>query len=158
MRYATIQNGTVGNIVEWDGNEGEPAEGQENWLPFSQLAWPDQHLVVIPAGKIVSVGDTYDGTSFQAAVPEQPAHPLPRVVPAVITNAQARLALLNADKLKFVQDALNGLPVEIRERAEIEWNHRPTIERESDIVAIMAQALNLSSAELDNLFTQAVTL
>lgn len=51
--YAVVENGVVMNIILWDGgDEWEP--------PYGSVA------VLIPADTVVSIGYTYDGTTFSA--------------------------------------------------------------------------------------------
>ena len=80
------------------------------------------------------------------------APPLPApVVPGRISMRQARLVLLSAGLLDTVNAAVTGLP-----RAEqIEWEYATEVRRDSSLVARLAQAINLSGEQLDDLFTQA---
>ncbi|RQZ40055.1 hypothetical protein [Burkholderia sp. Bp9099] len=50
--YAIVQNGTVKNVVVWDGNaaEWQPPNGYE--------------AVLIPADTPAGIGYSYDGTQF----------------------------------------------------------------------------------------------
>ena len=71
-----------------------------------------------------------------------------------VTMRQARLALLAGGYLQAVQQAIENAG----DAAKIEWEYAATVERESPIVAAMAQALGLDDAALDALFTQAAGL
>ena len=89
-------------------------------------------------------------------VTERPEKPVK--VPHVVTNAQARLALLQSDSLSSAQAALDGMSEPDRTAALIEWEHRPTVERNSALVLSLAETLGLTDAEIDSLFILADTL
>ena len=76
----------------------------------------------------------------------------------MVTNAQARLALLQSDSLSSAQAALDGMSEPDRTAALIEWEHRPTVERNSALVLSLAETLGLTDAEIDSLFILADTL
>jgi hypothetical protein len=50
--YAVVENGTVVNLIVWDGNA-------EEWQPPASST-----CVPVPAGTPVNIGDTYDGAAF----------------------------------------------------------------------------------------------
>lgn len=52
--YAIVKDGTVVNIVVWDGRAA--------WAPPSGT-----NAVPIPADEFVTLGDTYNGVKFQSA-------------------------------------------------------------------------------------------
>lgn len=80
-------------------------------------------------------------------------------VPQVVTNGQAREALLNAGLYDQVGPAIASIEdADIRQRAEIAWQYRPSVERNSPFVAMIAQALGMTEAALDNLFIEAAQL
>lgn len=81
--------------------------------------------------------------------------PVIEPVPAVVTMAQARLALLAAGRLAAVRDAIVGLQGDDGEAARVEWECRTTVERESPMVALVGGILGFDDAELDALFTDA---
>lgn len=76
-------------------------------------------------------------------------------VPQTITMGQARLALFDLGKLELVNSVINALPALEKQRALIEWEYRPSVERNSALVLQLGQALNL---DLDALFILASTL
>lgn len=81
--------------------------------------------------------------------------PVPVVnVPSIVSMRQARLALLQFGVLAQVNTALaNGTDAD-----KITWEYATEVRREDALVANMATALGLSSADLDSLFTLAASL
>jgi hypothetical protein len=55
QNYAIVENGVVTNIVVWDGGE--------DWTPPV-----DSTAMPVPADTFVSIGYTYNGTTFSAPV------------------------------------------------------------------------------------------
>ncbi|MGB0695359.1 MAG: hypothetical protein ACPGOY_06890 [Rhodospirillaceae bacterium] len=84
--------------------------------------------------------------------PEQEPQP---VTPVTVTPAQARIALLRGGWLDQVE-AILAKP-EHRE-ASILWEYGTTVERDSPVLAAMAAELQLSEAEIDDLFQTARSL
>jgi len=88
--------------------------------------------------------------------PAQYVPPAPVVrVPEEVSMGQARLALYEHDKLAAVEALLNAMSEPARTRARIEWDYRPTVRRDSPLVAQLGAALDL---DLDDLFIHAATL
>lgn len=75
-------------------------------------------------------------------------------VPASVSMAQARLALLQRDLLDDVEVAMAAQPRAVR----IEWEFRTSVDRASPLVAGMQAILGLSDAEVDELFQLAGSL
>ena len=75
-----------------------------------------------------------------------------------VSMRQARLALLQAGKLADVTTAINALPSPAKEAAQIEWEYATEVRRDSALMQQLAAAIGLTEADLDALFTQAVTL
>lgn len=73
-------------------------------------------------------------------------------VPAMVTNLQARLALLNAGLLGAVEDA-----VKTSANAELKmaWEYAQNFYRQSPALMQLATALQLTPQQLDELFTAA---
>lgn len=143
MRYAIIDvNNTVNNLIEWDGDV-------TTWQPPE-----DCQAVAVADDAFVTIGATYEGGQF---VNPQPQVPVP-TVPQSVTMRQARLALLQAGKLADVNDAIVALPSPQREAAQIDWEFAATVDRHSPTVDLLAQALSLNDAALDELFTTAAGL
>lgn len=133
MKYALIENGSVVNVVLWDGVA--PFEGSEN---------------LVPAGDTVAIGDSYGQNGFS----KPPVETAPAPVPQSVSMRQARLALIDAGHYDAVQAAI----AQADERTRVEWEFAATVERGSPIVATLAQALGLLDETLDALFTAAATL
>jgi DNA-binding transcriptional regulator YdaS (Cro superfamily) len=81
------------------------------------------------------------------------------LIPSSVTMRQGRLALLAAGKLNLVQASIDAIVDEnLRQAAQIEWEYAQTIERNSQFVQQMAEGLDLSEEQLDELFTLGSTL
>ncbi len=79
-------------------------------------------------------------------------------VPRIVTMRQARLALLAAGKLPGVAAAISSLDSPHREAAQIEWEYAATVDRDAQLMALVAAALQLDDAALDELFSSAAGL
>lgn len=80
-------------------------------------------------------------------------------VPASVTMRQARLALLSAGKLDDVAPTIAAIADSTqRRKAEIEWEFSNEVQRHHGFVTVLAPALGLTDAEIDDLFRLAVTL
>ncbi len=72
------------------------------------------------------------------------------LIPKTITLRQARLYLLSIGLLDDLEEIIN------QNRAyQIEWEYANQIERESPLVKILGQALNLDDTAIDNMFIKA---
>jgi hypothetical protein len=80
------------------------------------------------------------------------------VVPKSVSMRQARLALLQSGLLANVDAAINSLSSPQKEYAQIEWEYSQEVQRDKELVALLAPALGLDDAELDALFVLAATL
>lgn len=72
-------------------------------------------------------------------------------VPDRVTSRQCELALLDAELLDDVEEAVAGLD----RRSQIEWRTKTVVERDSPLVRQLAESLNI---DLDSLFTEAAKL
>lgn len=90
-------------------------------------------------------------------MPALPAE-APLAAPTTVTMRQARLALLGAGALGAVTAAIDALQGQQGDAARIEWEFAATVERDSPIVAMLASAVGLDDAALDDLFTAAAAL
>ena len=72
------------------------------------------------------------------------------LIPKIITMRQARLQLLEVGLLDYIE-AL----VALDRKSQIEWEYANQIERESPLITILGQALNLDSDAIDNMFREA---
>lgn len=75
-----------------------------------------------------------------------------------VTMRQARLALLQNDLLSKVDNAVATMSGQDGEAARIEWNYSNTVNRDRPFLDMVATELNLTSADIDDLFTLAATL
>lgn len=90
-----------------------------------------------------------------AAPPELPAYsPPPSDVPTCVTMRQARLALLQTGMLASVNAAVTAAD----EATKITWEFSSEVQRSNPIVSTLAAALNLTDAQIDDLFALAATL
>lgn len=72
------------------------------------------------------------------------------LIPKTITLRQARLYLLSIELLDDLENIIN------QNRAyQIEWEYANQIERESPLVKILGQTLNLDDTAIDNMFMEA---
>ena len=75
------------------------------------------------------------------------------LIPRTITLRQARLYLLSINLLDNLENIIN------QNRAyQIEWEYANQIERESPLVTILGQALNLDRDAIDDMFMEASKL
>lgn len=71
---------------------------------------------------------------------------------------QARLALLQYGMLTQVNTAVANMPGSQGDAARIEWEFSSTVERNRPLVQALGAALDLTDAQLDDLFRLAATL
>ena len=71
---------------------------------------------------------------------------------------QARLALLGAGLLAQVNTAVANMPGAEGDAARIEWEYAKEVRRDSPLVAVLSAAFGLTSAQLDDLFTEGAKL
>lgn len=85
---------------------------------------------------------------------------LPEIeVPQVITIGQGKEALYNAGLFDDVQIAIDTIEDEdTKWRIQNAWNNRPTWERQSPFVLMMAGILGLDAEQTDQLFIDAAKL
>lgn len=82
----------------------------------------------------------------------------PTGVPKSVTMRQARLALLGAGLLDDIDAAIAALPAANKKAALIEWEYSNDVQRHNGFVDALAPILNLTSAQIDQLFVTARTL
>jgi hypothetical protein len=100
---------------------------------------------------------TYQGWLAQNNVPEPYVPPSP-VVPVSVTMRQARLVLLQAGLLAAINTAITDMTGPEGDAARITWEFSSEVHRNNPLVTMLAAKLNLTDAQLDDLFTLAATL
>ncbi len=100
----------------------------------------------------IKPADIDDGEYMPPAEGSEPDAPR---VPRSVTMRQARLVLLGAGLLDQVGIAIDMLEEPQRSAARIEWDYASKVDRDSQMVMLIGDALNLNSAELDALFIAA---
>ena len=91
------------------------------------------------------------------------AYPAPEpppevIIPQRITARQAQLALLDAGLLDDVDAIIEALPANVRAHVRIEWDRATHVERGSTVMQMVATALGLTAAQVDDLFVAAAGL
>ena len=84
--------------------------------------------------------------------------PGPLPVPQSVTVAQARLALLNAGLLTSTNAIIAIMPGVEGDAARIKWEYSANIRRDDPLVAALANALNLTNTQVDDVFKAAILL
>lgn len=78
--------------------------------------------------------------------------------PKQVSMRQARLVLLNRNLIGSVTAIIAALPSPQKEAAQIEWEYATTVQRNSDLVALLSSGLGLTSEQIDELFLEAAKL
>lgn len=76
----------------------------------------------------------------------------------VVTNRQARLALLQSGLLDAVNTTINTLGSPDAQAIQIEWEYASEIRRDSPLIAGLGGMLGLTEPQIDQLFALAATL
>jgi hypothetical protein len=76
-------------------------------------------------------------------------------LPSVASPRQIRLALLKLGMLDTIQQSFNSLEEEVRKVVMIEWEYATEFYKNSPTVTKIAEMLNISQEQLDNIFTVA---
>lgn len=79
-------------------------------------------------------------------------------IPTKVTMKQARLALLQKGLLATVESTINTLPEPDKTAARIEWDYSSEVERNTHLCVTLADLLNLTNSDLDDLFILAASL
>lgn len=111
----------------------------------------------VPADPDNKMRQAFDAWCAAGGVPA-PYVPPPTRVPAGVSMAQARHALLEAGLLVAVNTAIDSMPEPQRSVAKIDWQFRATVERASTLVQHLGPAIGLDDAGLDALFIRAAAL
>lgn len=116
--------------------------------------WMGTTSVAPPEFDPATAGCFWRGDYWEIVPGEVPSDPVPKVV----TMRQARLALLGAGLLTQVNTAVANMPGAEGDAARITWEFAGDVQRSDALLAQLANALNLSTAQLDDLFRTAATL
>lgn len=137
MRAALIRDGIVENII-LAGPDYEPEAG----------------FVLVPIGDDpMQIGSGWNGSAFT------PPAPPPAPLPEAVTMRQARLALLRLGLLDDVEAVLGSIPDEQQRRAALlTWEYSGAVERDNTLIAMLAPAIGLTPAQIDDLFRMAAAL
>lgn len=138
--YADIQNGVVANLIMAD--------------PDYALS---KSLVLVPPNIRPSLGWVFNNGIF---VEPEPPQPPPAVVPQSVMRGQFKRVLILSDiPTASVQAVIDAIPdIVKRSLLQIEWDDSPMFVRDSPFIIMLATAVGLSSAQLDDLFIQAGNL
>ena len=138
MIYVFLTNNIVTDVAR------VPPSSIFNWSYAQQF---------VEAPDEVTHGWAFNGTSWTP-----PPAPPPPGPPTVVRMRQARQALLQAGKLEAVEQAIAALPEPARKAAQIDWEFAAEVQRSWPLVQTLAQALGMTEADLDALFTAAAAL
>jgi hypothetical protein len=103
-------------------------------------------------------------TSYRANAARDGLEPAPIVIPPTpvpqeVRSDQIAIAALEAGHWDGILSYFAGLPDDAEgKRARIRFERRPTVRRDCDLVAAAADALALSSTDVDDLFIAAASL
>lgn len=132
--------GMVVNVIE--------IEAGADWSP------PDGFTIGAAGG---SIGDTWNGSEYVPTVTnEAPPPPVVPVVPAMVTNYQARAALLQAGLFVQVDAMIKALPV--TDPAFQAWEYANNVYRNSPLIMSLGAGLDLTVEQIDNLFFLAASI
>ena len=142
MKCANIENGT-NKLLGWYDNEIHLEIPTPN-IEVTDEVW--QEALKINA-------NCYENGKFivkDFRTPEEIEAYEKSLIPKTITPRQARLYLLSIELLDDLENIIN------QNRAyQIEWEYANQIERESPLVKILGQTLNLDDTAIDNMFMEA---
>lgn len=118
----------------------------------------DAGQVAEPVGVEFVEGEWVREWAVRDATPEE-IEAMKPPVPQQITSGQGREALYDAGLFANVQPAIDAIEdADTKWRVQNAWDNRPTWERQSPFVAMMAGILGLDSGALDQLFITAAAL
>lgn len=87
------------------------------------------------------------------------SEPLPVEVPTVLTRRQAKLALVLAGVYPNVSGAIAAIADETeRLLVQVAWEDSETFERDNATLLMLANALGLTSSQIDDMFITGATL
>ena len=137
--------------------DGVEQDANDNWV----YAWTERDMFTeysedvtddqgVTTTNVVTVQDQIDAYEAQQLATKRKG--------MVVTMRQARLALSQAEKLTFVDDAIAEMQEPDKTTISIEWEYASTVERVSPWIDTMATALGMTGEEMDALFELAATL
>ena len=100
-----------------------------------------------------SIDDVMPDETFSVT---QPEIIISNTIPQVVSRFQGRAALANAGHFTTVNNYMSSFPVDNFQR--LAWEDAQEFRRNSPTVAAMQTLLNLSDAEIDDLFIEAATI
>lgn len=132
----------------------------ENDVTVRSTAYSGDQMDLFRADVAQYGGDIslYEDLIAQIEADFVPEPPQPAPIPNIVTMRQARLALLQSNLLSSVDAAIASLPSPQKEAAQIEWEYSQEVHRDKELVGMLAPALGLTEAQLDDLFTLAASL
>lgn len=136
-----------------------PTEQPTDGTKWEKLSFPAQYSdmfkIVTEAGNLVADAETSRllNESINISTPTRNA------VPLTIAMRQFRLALLDANLLSSVDQAIDSIQdPKTKASTKIEWEYATTVLRDSALVTTLASLLNLTSEQVDQLFIAAAAL
>jgi hypothetical protein len=122
----------------------------------------EPHQIAEPTGVIEIEGQWVQQWAVRSRAPEElpsPEEPAMAQVPQQISVGQGREALYNAGLFANVQPAIDAIKdPDTKWRVQNAWDYRPTWERQSPFVAMMASILGLDDDQTNELFISAASL
>lgn len=134
--YAVIENGIVTNVIVAD--EAFIADYEAHCAPYHEVH-EDDNL-------IARIGDAYVGGMF--ITPSQ-ASPIPQSI--------TRIQAMKVMKSMGLWDTFKAV-IASNQDAQDEWDLATELQRSNEFVLALMPILNLTSEQLDELFTQASVL
>ena len=127
------------------------------YLQELHVAHAENHIEVTAEERINWV--LYRANAARDGVELLPVQPVKPAVPQQITCGQGREALYNVGLFANVQPAIDAIDdPDTKWRVQNAWDYRPTWERQSPFVAMMAGILGLNDEQADQLFITAALL
>jgi len=78
------------------------------------------------------------------------------IIPSSVQMRQFRLELLNRGLLQNVSAAITSIQDETkRQQVQIEWEYATVVNKDAEWVSLLANAMNLSSSDLNDIFLEA---
>ncbi len=150
--YQCDENGWFLGLTEADESPLEPGI-----FHIPRNAYEDLPPVALPGQRPIRIGDTWH-IKDDPLTPKGPAAPM---APTACTPAQGLVALYAIKRIteEDVLAEIASIPDEVqRYTARIGYQRATTWERESQTMQTMAQLLQLSETDLDELFAYAVNV